>query len=240
MTNTEPNRKHEEKKRAGEYAAGLIEDGMTVGIGTGSTVAYLINRLGVRVKNERLRIRAVPTSKATADAATAVGIPLVDLNDVSAIDLTIDGVDEFTPKLDGIKGGGGALLYEKLVAASSSRSLWIADSAKAVDQLGAFPLPVEVVPFGYRQTVKALAALGGTPELRMRGREPFVTDGGHYIVDVHIDPISDPAALSIQLNGLPGVVEHGLFIGMTDEVVVASGAGVRRLTGKNDKKDRGI
>ncbi|RYL95645.1 ribose-5-phosphate isomerase RpiA [Sporolactobacillus sp. THM7-4] len=232
MNRADLDRRKAEKKRLGEYAANLVKDGMTVGLGTGSTVAFLLEKLGERVQNEHLQIKAVSTSEATALAARNLNIPVFDINDVSTVDLTIDGVDEFDPSFNGIKGGGGALLYEKIVAFVSDFTVWIADSSKAVKQLGAFPLPVEVTPFGYQHTMKALRKMGFSPECRMSGNKKFVTDGGHYILDCHMEKIIDPKALSVRLNALPGVVENGLFIDVVDEILIATDQGVDILKKK--------
>lgn len=218
-----------EKKVVGEFAASYIKDGMTVGLGTGSTVAFLIKKLGERVKKENLHIRAVSTSSSTSELAKSLNIQVLDLNDVPSIDLTIDGVDEFDPKFNGIKGGGGALLYEKIVARASDYNIWIADAGKEVSALGAFPLPVEVLPFGYKHTFRKLEAMGLSPEVRYRDGGIYVTDSHHYIIDCHVKTIPDPDALSATLNSLPGVMENGLFIGIADEILLANGTEVKKL-----------
>ncbi|RYM06165.1 ribose-5-phosphate isomerase RpiA [Sporolactobacillus sp. THM7-7] len=234
MNDGELDRRKAEKKRLGEFAASFVKEGMTVGLGTGSTVAYLIEKLGKRIREEHLSFQTVATSEATEAAALRCRIPVSDLNDISSIDLTIDGVDEFDPSLNGIKGGGGALLREKMVASLSDYTIWIADSAKAVNRLGAFPLPVEVIPFGYKHTIRILSQMGCAPTCRMRDGRIYVTDGGHYILDCHMRSIDDPKALTVKLNSLPGVVENGLFIDMVDEVLLAAGNGIDVLKKKKE------
>ncbi|MBM7643871.1 ribose 5-phosphate isomerase A [Scopulibacillus daqui] len=210
-----------EKKMVGEKAAEYIKDGMIVGLGTGSTVAFTTKKLADRIKAENLSIQAVSTSHATSKLAESLGISLLDLNDVQKIDLTIDGCDEFDPELNGIKGGGGALLFEKIVAQASDRNIWVADASKAVNQLGAFPLPVEVLRFGWRHMFRAMEEKGLHPKLRMNGEEPFLTDSKNYILDCHAKAIDDAKALAGWLNALPGVVENGLFINICDQVLAA-------------------
>ncbi|MFC4619581.1 ribose-5-phosphate isomerase RpiA [Camelliibacillus cellulosilyticus] len=216
-----------QKQRVGEAACAMIEDGMTVGLGTGSTVHFTILKLGERLKQEKLNIRAVSTSKRTTELARSLNIPIYDLNDVPIIDLTIDGVDEFDRALNGIKGGGGALLFEKNVAAASKINIWVADATKRVQQLGAFPLPVEILPFSAVHTIKILEKAGLSPTMRKRdGGTPYITDSGHWIVDLHLGVIKHPKKLSEWLNGLPGVIENGLFLNIADKVIVADGEGI--------------
>ena len=212
------------KKMAGEKAAELVEDGMIVGLGTGSTVYYTIKKLGERVQSG-LHITGVPTSRATEKLARECGIPIADLNDTAQMDVTIDGADEVDPSLNGIKGGGGALLFEKLVAKASKRNIWVVDSRKMVQQLGAFPLPVEVVPFGYKHLMKTFEREGLNPVLRMKEGRPYVTDGGHYIVDIRLQT-PDIGAFGAWLDSITGVVEHGLFLGICDLVVIGKGGKV--------------
>lgn len=207
------------KKRVGSYAADFIEQGMVIGLGTGSTVYWLIQTLGERVQ-QGLQFTAVPTSKQTHTLATELGINLTELNAVDELVLTIDGADEVDDKLQLIKGGGGALLQEKMVAAASRQLIIIADEKKMVTTLGKFPLPVEVIPFGWQQVHKKVMALGCTKaEIRQKNGQPFITDNGHYILDCYFEQIPDPAALNITLHLIPGVVETGLFAGMADLVV---------------------
>ena len=212
---------------AARRAAAFVETGMRVGLGTGSTAAWMVRCLGERVRNEGLRITGVPTSERTAALAREVGIPLATLDEVQWLDLTIDGADEFDADLCLIKGGGGALLREKIVATASDQMIVIADAAKEVATLGAFPLPVEVIPFGWR-TTKALIeealinvdVLARGAELRMSGDAPFVSDEGNYILDLGLHRIGNPRQLSLMLNQIPGVVENGLFIDICDVVVI--------------------
>ncbi|ARC89671.1 ribose-5-phosphate isomerase RpiA [Rhodovulum sp. MB263] len=212
---------------AGRRAADLIEDGMRVGLGTGSTAAWLVKSLGARVRNEGLSITAVPTSARTAALAREVGIDVVSLEDARWLDLTIDGADEFDPAFNLIKGGGGAHLQEKIVATASDRMVVIADPAKAVAQLGAFPLPVEVIGFGWSASRKLIAealegldVLGREITLRMAGELPFRTDEGNLVLDLHLGRIGNPRQLGLILNQIPGVVENGLFIDICDAVVI--------------------
>ncbi|RMH47976.1 MAG: ribose-5-phosphate isomerase RpiA, partial [Alphaproteobacteria bacterium] len=206
-------------RRACEY----VEDGMRVGLGTGSTAAWMVRCLGEMVREGSLRIRGVPTSTRTAELARQVGIEVVSLDEAKWLDLTIDGADEFDPHLNLIKGGGGALLQEKIVATASDQMIVIADTAKEVATLGAFPLPIEVIPFGW-QTTKALVeellvgvdVLGRQATLRLNDDTPFITDEGNYIVDLHLKRIGEPRQLSLMLNQVPGVVENGLFIDICD------------------------
>ncbi len=223
------------KKKVGEYAATFIQPNTVIGIGTGSTAYWMIMALGARVK-EGFRIRAVPTSRATENLALDQGIPLVTLNDVEGLALTIDGADEVDPSLQLIKGGGGALLQEKMVAAASERMIVIADEQKLVDRLGKFPLPIEVIPFGWKQVQRRVAALGcPSSGLRMKDGKPYITDNGHYILDAHFGAIADAHDLGLALHDIPGVVEHGLFIGLATKVLVGLGDGtVREIDrGKN-------
>ncbi|MFC7391765.1 ribose-5-phosphate isomerase RpiA [Scopulibacillus cellulosilyticus] len=219
-----------EKKIVGEKAAEYIEDGMTVGLGTGSTVAFTTKKLAERIKTEGLSIQAVSTSHATSELAKSLGIPLKDLNDVKKIDLTIDGCDEFDPDLNGIKGGGGALLFEKIVAVSSDKNIWVADASKSVRRLGAFPLPVEVLPFGWKHMFGAMEDKGLQPKLRMSGKDPFLTDSRNFILDCHVKEIEDAKSLAKWLNALPGVVENGLFINIADQVLLANNDKVDVIT----------
>lgn len=208
------------KQMVGEKAAEYVEDGMIVGLGTGSTAYYLVEALGKRVK-EGLKIKGVTTSSRTKEQAESLNIPLVDLNDVEKIDLTIDGSDEISADYQGIKGGGGALLFEKLVANASEKVIWIVDDSKMVIRLGAFPLPVEIVSFGYKQLFRLFESKGLKPVLRLDdSKEIYVTDGGHYIVDLHLNTIENPIELAAWLDGLTGVVEHGLFLNMVHTVIV--------------------
>ncbi|AVF25473.1 ribose-5-phosphate isomerase A [Paenibacillus larvae subsp. larvae] len=216
-----------QKKRAAEEAVHLVEDGMTLGLGTGSTVFYFLQALARR---RGLNIRGVSTSGQTTRLASELGIPLVKLGDTGGLDLTIDGADEVDERMQGIKGGGGALLYEKIVASYSRYNVWIVDSGKRVKQLGKFPLPVEVVPFALRPVQELFRHKEWKPRLRLKGDTPFLTDSQNVILDLHLQSIPDPAALAGQLNAIPGVVEHGLFLGMTQRVIVGEENGVRTYT----------
>lgn len=223
-----------EKQLAAEAAAELVEEGMAVGLGTGSTAVYAIRRLGGRVA-DGLKIRAVPTSLQSQKLAREVGIPLVDFNEVTELDLTLDGADEIDPALHLIKGGGGALFREKIVAAASRRLVIFADSSKQVAQLGAFPLPVEVNPFGWQVAAAKIEALG--PRVRLRpskagqsAAEPFVTDNHGYILDCAFGQIPDPPALERTLRAITGVVETGLFVAMAELALMGEGEQVRRVT----------
>lgn len=201
-------------------AARLVQSNMTIGLGTGSTVYWLIMELGRRIK-EGLFFRAVPTSKKTAALAAKQDIPLAGLNDVDTIDLTIDGADEVNPQLQLIKGGGGALLQEKMVAAASRELLIIADHTKRVQQLGAFPLPLDVMPFGWKQVQRHVQeSYHIEAALRMVGNEPFLTDHGHYILDCHFHTINNAESLDYDLKSIPGVAECGLFINMADMALI--------------------
>jgi ribose 5-phosphate isomerase A len=226
------------KINAATAAAEYVKDGMVVGLGTGSTAAHLVRILGARVK-DGLRFRGVPTSEATLNQALSLGIPMLSADEAPPIDLTIDGADEVDPAFRLIKGAGGALLREKMIAAASADYVIIADEAKPVDVLGSFPLPVEVVRFGLaltkRKVEAALQAAGcpGTSAVLRKGANgaPYITDGGNYILDCHCDRIPDAEGLADRLAHTPGVVEHGLFIGMAKTLIIgkASGAEVRTL-----------
>lgn len=218
-----------QKQASGEAAAGLVEAGMVVGLGTGSTAAWFVRALAAR----GLDIRGVPTSEATANLARELGIALVGLDDVKAIDLTVDGADEIGPGLSLIKGGGAALLREKLVWEASRRCVVIADAAKVVKTLGRFPLPIEVVRFGHPHTGRRLADIAAEfelppPRLRTADRGIVITDGGNVIYDLASGAIPDPAALAGALKSVTGVVDHGLFLDLADEALVGTDAGVVR------------
>lgn len=209
----------DKKRAAGEKAAEFIKDGMIVGLGTGSTVYYTINKLGEMIANG-LRIKATSTSSSTTELAEKLGIPLVSLNEIDHVDITIDGADEVDDALNGIKGGGGALLYEKIVAVSSDKVIWIVDSSKMVKKLGRFPLPVEVIPFAYNQVLNKFKNMDFSPKVRMKNNSFFITDGGHYIIDLYLNEIENPYELQNNLNSMPGVVEHGLFLNIADTIIV--------------------
>ncbi len=217
---------------AARRAADLVEDGMRVGLGTGSTAAWLVRRLGERVAQEGLRFQGVPTSTRTAQLAREVGIEVVSLDQAGWLDLTIDGADEFDGEFNLIKGGGGAHLQEKIVATASDQMVVIADAGKEVETLGAFPLPVEVIPFGWQTTrtlieevLDTMDVLGTTSALRMNGQAPFVTDEGNHILDLHLQRIGNARQMALILNQVPGVVENGLFIDICDKVLIGHGDG---------------
>jgi ribose 5-phosphate isomerase A len=215
-------------KRSVDY----VEDGMRVGLGTGSTAAWMVRCLGELVRDEGLKIKGVPTSTRTAELAREVGIEVVSLDEAKWLDVTIDGADEFDGNLNLIKGGGGALLQEKIVATASDQMVVIADIGKEVESLGNFPLPVEVIPFGW-ETTKSLIeemlismdVLGRDTTLRMNGDRPFVTDEGNYILDLHLGRIGNANQMAMVLNQMPGVVENGLFIDICDVVILGYGDG---------------
>ncbi|WP_273689688.1 ribose-5-phosphate isomerase RpiA [Ketogulonicigenium vulgare] len=208
-------------------ASYFVEQGMRLGLGTGSTAFWLVRVLGHMVREQGLQIRAVPTSERTAEQARAEGIDVVTLQDVGWLDLTIDGADEFDPALNLIKGGGGAHLREKIVATASDRMIVITDASKQVDTLGAFPLPVEIVPFGWQATRHLIeeSLLGvdvgaRKSTLRMNGTQPYTTDEGNLIIDLHLSRIANARQLSLMLNQIAGVVENGLFVDICDTVVI--------------------
>ena len=219
-----------QKRAAAVRAIEFVRPGMKVGLGTGSTARQFVELLGEKVRIG-LDVVGVPTSEATKADAQQYGVPLTTLDETPALDLTVDGADEIDPKLNLIKGGGGALLREKIVAAASKRVVIIADESKWVRMLGRFPLPIEVMPFGFAATERAIArATGASGKLVLRrGKDGhvFVTDGGHWIVDAALGSIADPTALAQKLASIPGVVEHGLFIGLAHAAVLAGPQGVR-------------
>jgi len=218
-------------KRAAALAAlAEVADGMVLGLGTGSTVRYAILALGEGIRAGRYRdLVGVATSRATARLAEEAGVPLVELGP-EGVDLAIDGADEVGPGLALIKGGGGALLGEKIVEHAARRFVVVADHTKRVARLGErFALPVEIVPFGHRRTLRELAALGGEVRLRRDGDRPYRSDHGHYIADLAIGPIAEPRVLADRLAAIPGVVEHGLFLGMADAAYLAGPEGVEVL-----------
>jgi ribose 5-phosphate isomerase A len=225
-----------EKELAGRAAAELVVSGNIVGLGTGSTAYFAVVALGERVKSG-LRIIGIPTSVATAELARAIGIPLSTLDEHPEIDITIDGADEVDPQLRLIKGGGGALLREKIIASASKRMVVVADSTKLVPALGKFPLPVEIIPFAEVVLEKKITALGASCKLRTRADgSAFVTDEGHHILDCSFGKIADPPALARFLNDMPGVVEHGLFIGIAKLAMVGKGRAVAEIRPESTRK----
>ncbi|WP_410982804.1 ribose 5-phosphate isomerase A [Bacillus cereus] len=217
------------KRLAGEYVADFIKDGMNIGLGTGSTVYWTIQKLGQLV-SEGLTIQAVPTSIETKNLAEQLSIPLISLNEIDYLDLTIDGADEINPDLHVIKGGGGALLREKIVAVSSQKLIIIADESKLVTDLGLFPLPIEIVPFAWEQTSKRIQSLGCQTILRIQNNKPFITDNDNMILDcVFPNQITKPIETHQQLKMITGVIETGLFIDMVDKAIIATENGIKEL-----------
>ncbi|OFI49754.1 ribose 5-phosphate isomerase A [Floricoccus tropicus] len=217
------------KKQVGIEAAKFVKDGMIVGLGTGSTAKYFVEEIGRRVAEEGLNIVGVTTSNVTFDLAQSLNIPLKSIDEVEYVDLTVDGADEVDPKYNGIKGGGAALLMEKIVATYSNDCIWIVDGSKIVETLGKFPLPVEVVPYGARRLLAKFEDKGYNPKMRLSGDDYLVTDMGHYIIDLHLEKIEDSYALADELDNTVGVVEHGLFNDMISKVIVARETGVEIL-----------
>lgn len=221
----------EMKRAAARRAVEFAERGMVLGLGTGSTAAFVLEELARRIR-EGLAVVGIPSSERTAAAAHDLGIPLTSFAEHRAIDLAIDGADEVARgTLDLIKGGGGALLREKIVAAASTRFVVVVDDAKLVARLGErMPVPVEIVQFGWQATAAAIERLDAEPVLRQLSGQPFVTDGGHFVLDCRFAPLADPGAIEQKLNMIPGVVENGLFVGRSSAVVVAGAGGVEILT----------
>jgi ribose 5-phosphate isomerase A len=222
-----------QKRAAAARAVEFVQSGMRLGLGTGSTAKHFVELIGARVR-DGLDIVAVPTSEATHADAKRCGIPLTTLDETPELDLTVDGADEIAPDLSLIKGGGGALLREKIVAAASARMIVIADQSKWVGALGGFPLPIEVTPFGFaatrRAVEKAIAAIGRPGLLNLRqGKDghAFVTDGGHWIIDAALGRIDDPDAMAHALAGIPGVMEHGLFVGLAQMAIIGGSDGIK-------------
>ncbi len=218
-----------EKEAAARASIAFVRDGDVVGLGSGSTASYAVRFLAEQVQNG-LKIRGIPTSVKTRNLAAGLGISLTTLDEFQQIDVTIDGADEVDPQMSLIKGGGGALLREKIIASASRKLVIIADSSKPVPMLGKFPVPVEVVPFAQALVAKEVAALGASIRVRLDSSgKPFVTDEGHHILDCHFGPIADPPALAEELEDIPGAVEHGLFIGMASVVLIGKGSGVQEM-----------
>ena len=212
----------QQKEAAARASLRYVKSGQVVGLGTGSTAAYFIQLLAEQVKNS-LKIRGIPTSERSRELALSLGIPLTTLDERPEIDVTVDGADEVDPQLRLIKGGGGALLREKIVASASRRLVIVADASKRVPILGKFPLPVEVIKFAQALVGKKIEALGAKVRLRYTADgSPFVTDENNHILDCHFGQISDPDGLARRLGDMPGVVEHGLFIGMASTVIIAT------------------
>jgi ribose 5-phosphate isomerase A len=223
----------QEKEAVARASLRFVRDGDIVGLGSGSTAAYAVRLLGERVR-AGLKIRGIPTSSQTRELATSLGVPLTTFDEVQEIDVTIDGADEVDPQLCLTKGGGGALLREKIVASASRQVVIIADSSKQVPMLGKFPLPIEVIAFAQLLVKKRMEALGASVKLRQSNGSPFVTDEGHHILDCSFGQIPDPPALARRLSDMPGIVEHGLFINMASVVLIARGQEVTELR-RDDK-----
>lgn len=212
-----------EKEAAARASLRFVKDGHVVGLGTGSTAAYFIRLLGEKVKNG-LRIRGIPTSDRSRDLAQSLGIPVITLDECQEIDVTVDGADEVDPQLRLIKGGGGALLREKIVASATRQMIVVADASKQVQMLGKFPLPVEVIKFAQALVAKRIAALGAEVQLRRNAdRTPYLTDENNHILDCRFGEMRDPDGLALTLSEMPGVVEHGLFIGLAKVALFARG-----------------
>jgi len=223
----------QEKQEAARRSLLFVKDGYVVGLGTGSTASYAINLLGERVR-EGLNILGIPTSVKSRDLAVRLGIPLTSFEESPLIDVTIDGADEINPALQLIKGGGGALLREKIVASASRKVVIIADSSKQVAVLGKFPLPVEVVPFAEALLIRRIRALGASVVVRRdQSDQPFVTDEGHHILDCSFGTIPDPHWLAEELDRMPGLVEHGLFLDLTDVALIGKETEIRATNPSN-------
>jgi ribose 5-phosphate isomerase A len=217
------------KQLAAEKAVSFLEDGMTIGLGTGSTAYWAIEKIGEKVKNENWKIRAIATSIRSEEQARSLGIPISDFSTVHSIDVTIDGADEVDAQLQLIKGGGGALLREKIVATNSKLMIVVADESKWVKCLGKFPLPVEVVHFGWERTFEKLQLLGCEAKRRMIGADPYLTDNGNFIIDCSFNEIKDPPSLHELVNSITGVVDNGLFIHIAGKLVLGYESGETRV-----------
>ena len=214
----------DKKKIAGEKAAEYVKDGMTLGLGTGSTAFHAVNAVGELVK-KGMKLQAVPTSRATEAQARELGIPLLTIDEVDHIDLAIDGVDEIDPAFNAIKGGGGALYREKVVATLADEVVWIMDDSKLVEHIGAFHLPVEIAQYGSKQAMAKMAGYGWNPVLRVRDGKTFVTDNGNFIADLHLGAGFDIEDVYSKLSGMLGVLEHGLFLNMCKRMIVGCASG---------------
>lgn len=218
------------KQMVGIESAKYVKNGMTVGLGTGSTAFYMVEEIGRRIKEEGLVITGVTTSKATEKQALALDIPLKSIDEVDYVDLTIDGADEISKDFQGTKGGGAALLFEKIVATNSNQNIWIVDDSKMVDYLGAFPLPVEVIPYGSEQVFKKMKNKGYQPTFRVTDNgDKLLTDSQNYIIDLHLETIKEPKELASWLDTQVGVVEHGLFLDISTKVIVGTKEGVKTI-----------
>ncbi len=218
------------KQMVGIESAKYVKDGMTVGLGTGSTAYFMVEEIGRRIKEEGLTITGVTTSKATEKQALGLGIPLKSIDEVDYVDITIDGADEISNDFQGTKGGGAALLFEKIVATNSKENIWIVDESKMVTHLGAFPLPVEVIPYGSEQIFKKMKENNLNPSFRLTETgEKLLTDSDNYIIDLHLEKIEAPTELAAWLDTQVGVVEHGLFLDITNRVIIGTSEGVKTI-----------
>ena len=217
------------KKLAGIKAAEFVQSGMVVGLGTGSTAYYFVEEIGRRIKEEGLKITAVTTSSVTSKQAEGLGIPLKSIDDVDQVDVTVDGADEVDSAFNGIKGGGGALLMEKVVAVPTKHYIWVVDDSKMVENLGAFKLPVEVVQYGAEQLFRRFERAGYKPAFREKDDQRFVTDMQNFIIDLDLGVIENSVEFAQELDHVVGVVEHGLFNQMVDKVIVAGKSGLKIL-----------
>jgi ribose 5-phosphate isomerase A len=222
------------KQLAAEKAVSFLENGMTIGLGTGSTAYWAIEKIGEKVKKENWKIRAIATSIRSEEQARGLGIPIFDFSTIKSIDITIDGADEVDAELQLIKGGGGALLREKIVASNSKHLIVVADESKWVKTLGSFPLPVEVVHFGWQRTFEKLQLLGCEAKRRMQENGPYLTDNGNYIVDCAFREIKDPPALHEAVNAITGVVDNGLFIRIASKLVLGLNNGETRVISRKN------
>ncbi|MGL4772705.1 MAG: ribose-5-phosphate isomerase RpiA [Clostridium sp.] len=218
----------EQKRFAGEKATEYVRDGMILGLGTGSTAYYMIKKIGELVQ-KGMDLKAVATSKSTEDLARKYNIPLVEIDEIDRIDLCIDGVDEIDKHFNAIKGGGGALFREKIVANLAHKVIWIMDESKLVESIGAFPLPVEILPYGHTQVLRKLKEFSFNPVIRMNDGKNYITDNGNYIVDLHIGESMDINDVYNKINGITGVLEIGLFINMCNFIIVGTDDGIRVL-----------
>ena len=224
------------KKLAGIKAAEFVQSGMIVGLGTGSTAYYFVEEIGRRIKEEGLQITAVTTSSVTSKQAEGLGIQLKSIDDVDQVDVTVDGADEVDSAFNGIKGGGGALLMEKVVAVPTKHYIWVVDESKMVEKLGAFMLPVEVVQYGAEQLFRRFERAGYKPAFRQKAGQRFVTDMQNFIIDLDLGVIENPVEFAQELDHVVGVVEHGLFNQMVDKVIVAGKSGLQVLEANKQKE----
>jgi len=218
------------KETVGIKAASYVKDGMIVGLGTGSTAYYMIKEIGRKVKEEKFNVIGVPTSTTSKKQAEEIGVPIKSIDEVEKVDIIIDGADEISADYQGLKGGGAALLFEKIVATYTDQVIWIVDESKMVAKLGEFPLPVEVIPYGQQQLFRLFEKKGYEPSFRMEGDQLKVTDSGHSIIDLHLKKIDDPEKLAKELDKTVGVVEHGLFLNMVNTVIIGKEDGAKLIS----------